>query len=72
MTEKRMLHISFLDSEGKQTSLSIEDPRDTVNFETVRTAAENILAQGIMESASGVLASFKGAKIITTRTEVLA
>lgn len=71
MSERKVLYMSFTDSEGKTSALSIEDPKDELTLATVRNAAENIVAQGIMESASGTFAAFKGAKIVTTKTEEL-
>ncbi len=72
MTETRKLYLLFTDKVGKTATVTIPNPKEDITLEVVTKAAEDIVAEHVLENANGPLASFKGAKIITTITEVLA
>ena len=71
MVTKRLV-LSFKDDSGRSVSLTIPDPKDSVDEAKAREVGELIVARKVIDSQNHILASYEGAKIVTTTTEVLA
>jgi len=65
------LELVFLDSDGKTVRLSVNDPKEDLNAETIKDAMEQIIAANIFETSSGAsLVSVKEARKVQRAVEV--
>lgn len=62
----KSLIMTFLNEQNKNISISIDDPREDVTEEEIKTAMETIVAKNIFESKGGNFVKVNGAKIVTT------
>jgi hypothetical protein len=68
----KTLQLSFLTAEGKQTSLTVDEPKDGLTPSEVETAMQQIISSGVFEVDGSPLQSVKGARIIErTVTELV-
>ncbi len=67
----KRLVMSFKTAEGSTTSLTVDQPKDTVTDVEVRAVMENIITKNIFNTNSGDLTEVKSAQIITTTEQVL-
>lgn len=68
----KKLTMSFTTTGGNKTSMTVEDPKDSLDASTVRTAMENLIAVDVFHKAEGDdLAAIKGASIVETTETVL-
>lgn len=66
-TTKRLI-MTFKTNDDKKVSLSIDDPREDVTEEEIKTAMEAVLSKGIFAPNGAQLASVIDAKIVVTDT----
>lgn len=64
--DKRNLELEFKNAEGRNCKVSIDDPKEDLTDEVVRTAMENIISQNIFETSGGELKLVVGADIVVT------
>lgn len=69
---KSKLEMEFKNAEGKKFALTIDEPREDITGEEIRTAMDNIIAKNIFYTTGGEIVAPVGAKIITTTVEELA
>lgn len=67
----KRLVMSFKTAEGSTTSLTVDQPKDTVTDVQVRAVMENIITKNIFNTNAGDLTEVKSAQIITTTEQVL-
>lgn len=67
----KRLVMSFKTAEGSTTSLTVDQPKDTVTDVEVRAVMENIITKNIFNTNAGDLTEVKSAQIITTTEQVL-
>jgi len=67
----KKLVMSFATAQGATSSMTIDDPKDTLTQVEVRTVMESIIAQNVFNTSKGNLAEIKAAEIITTTEEIL-
>lgn len=67
----KRLVMSFKTAEGSTTSLTVDQPKDTVTDVEVRAVMENIITKNIFNTNSGDLTEVKSAQVITTTEQVL-
>ena len=60
----KTLELTFVTNMGKQARISVDNPKDSLDDQTVKNAMEEILAANIFLSQNGVLAEIKGARVI--------
>lgn len=63
------LVLTFLDAEGKERNIRVDDPRADLTPTEVETAMNSIVTKAIFAGAAFV--SAKEAKIVTTTTETI-
>lgn len=68
MDVKTKLVMVFKTSSDKQVSFSIEDPKDSLTEQEIKSAMELIVSQNIFAPNGSTLASVVGAKIVKTDT----
>jgi hypothetical protein len=68
---KSKLEMEFKDAEGKKFSLSIDEPREDITEEEIRTAMDDIVAKNIFYTTGGDIVAPVGARVITTTVEEL-
>ena len=68
MDVKTKLVMVFKTSSDKQVSFSIEDPKDSLTEQGIKSAMELIVSQNIFAPNGSTLASAVGAKIVKTDT----
>lgn len=69
---KSKLEMEFKDEEGKKFSLTLDEPREDITTEEIRTVMDDIVARSIFNAAGGDVVLPVGARVITTTTEELA
>lgn len=60
----KTLELSFVNEEEGITRISIENPKEPVELEKLKTAMQEIVAANAVASKSGSLTSIKGAKLV--------
>ena len=66
-TNKRLI-MTFKTNDDKRVSLSIDDLREDVTEEEIKTAMDAVLAKGIFAPNGAELASVVDAKVVVTDT----
>jgi len=69
MSEK--LEMTFNNSAGSTTKISVDNPRADLTDVEVQTAMTAIVTANIFESAGGDLVSYKSARIVSTTVNEL-
>lgn len=67
----KRLVMSFKTAEGSTTSLTVDQPKNTVTDTEVRAVMESIITKNMFNTNSGDLTEVKSAQIITTTEQVL-
>lgn len=62
----KSLIMKFLNEQNKNVSISIDDPREDVTEEEIKTVMETIVSKNIFGSKGGNFVKIDGAKIVTT------
>lgn len=62
----KSLIMTFLNEQNKNVSISIDDSREDITAEEIKTAMETIVAKNIFGSKGGNFVKVNGAKIVTT------
>ncbi len=71
MAVTQTLKMSFVNQAGTKTTISLDNPKDTLTQAEVTAAMDQIIAKNIFNSAGGDLVSKHSAEIIDTTTTVL-
>ncbi len=67
------LELVFLAADGRTVRITVNDPKDGLDEETVRNVMEEIIAADVFQSTGGAsLAAVKEARKITRTVEVFA
>ncbi|WP_432358956.1 DUF2922 domain-containing protein [Sporosarcina sp. UB5] len=68
----KTLQLSFTTAEGKQTSLTVDEPKDGLTPSEVEAAMQQIISSGVFEVDGYPLEAIKGARIVErTVTELV-
>ena len=68
MELKKKLVMTFKSSDDKKISLTVDNPREDLNEEEVKTAMELIIEKNIFAPGGADLASLVSAKVVQTDT----
>ena len=68
MTESKKLVMIFRNSAGKNVSISIDDPKDDLTEEQIKTAMELIVEKNVFKKNDYAFVEAVEAKIVTTDT----
>lgn len=60
----KKIDLLFTNQEGRQVTISIDNPTEPVNVELVQTVMETILSENVFISSGGALTSIKGARLV--------
>lgn len=60
----KTLQLSFTTAQGKQTSLTVDDPKEGLTSSEVEVAMELIISSGVFEVDGSPLETAKGARIV--------
>lgn len=60
----KTLELQFVTEAGKQTRITVDNPKEPIDEAVVKQSMNIILASGIFNTASGNLATAKGARVI--------
>ncbi|EIJ78516.1 hypothetical protein PB1_13199 [Bacillus methanolicus PB1] len=60
----KILELEFVTDTGKNARLSIDNPKEPVNSNTVKQSMAQIIASNIFVSTNGSLSAIKGARVI--------
>lgn len=67
----KKLLMSFVTSQGGQTSLTLDEPKTGLTEAEVRAVMQTIITQNLFNTAKGDLTDVKAAEITTTTKETL-
>ena len=65
----KTLEMLFTNEDGKSTSVSIENPIEPVDPQTVAAAMDTIIATNIFTSSGGDLVAKRGARVVERNVE---
>lgn len=65
---KKKLVLTFMNKQGKKSSLSIDDPKEDVTQEQVKAVMDDIVLKNIFNSGGGDLVKVDSARIVQTDT----
>ncbi len=68
MDESKKLVMIFKNSVGKKVSISIEDPRDDLTEEEIKTVMDLIVAKNVFKKNNYAFVEAVEAQIVTTET----
>ncbi|AIE60397.1 DUF2922 domain-containing protein [Bacillus methanolicus] len=60
----KILELDFVTNTGKNARLTIDNPKEPVNANTVKQSMAQIIASNVFVSSNGSLAAIKGARVI--------
>ncbi|MDE3839244.1 DUF2922 domain-containing protein [Bacillus methanolicus] len=60
----KILELEFITDTGKNARLSIDNPKEPVDANTVKQSMAQIIASNVFVSSNGSLSAIKGAKVI--------
>lgn len=60
----KTLELLFLTEGGKSATLSVSDPIEPVDVETVKTAMDEVIASNVFATVSGSFISARGARVV--------
>lgn len=69
MEESKKLVLVFKNSIGKEVSLTIEDPKDTISESEIKDAMDLIVAKNIFKKGGNAFVSTVEARIVSTQTD---
>ncbi|NLY68052.1 MAG: DUF2922 domain-containing protein [Tissierellia bacterium] len=64
--DRAKLEMEFLDSTGGKFKVTIDDPREDITGEEIKTVMEDIVARDIFYTNAGSIVAANAARIITT------
>ncbi|HHV47153.1 MAG TPA: DUF2922 domain-containing protein [Tissierellia bacterium] len=67
--ESARLEMEFLDSAGKKFRITIDNPREGITGEEIKTVMDEIVARNVFFTASGDIVSANSARLITTTVQ---
>jgi hypothetical protein len=67
----RVLELLFENQEGKQVSISIEDPIEPVNPEDIYQVMNTVIEKSVYTSSGGDFVSIRGARITERAVETI-
>lgn len=67
----KKLVMGFLTAQGATSSLTVDEPKNDLAEQEVRSVMESIIGQNVFNTTKGDLAEIKSAQIITTTAEIL-
>ncbi|MDV2683222.1 DUF2922 domain-containing protein [Alkalihalophilus sp. As8PL] len=67
----RLLELLFENQEGKQVSISIEDPIEPVNPEDIYQVMNTVIEKSVYTSSGGDFVSIRGARITERAVETI-
>ncbi|KRF51233.1 DUF2922 domain-containing protein [Peribacillus butanolivorans] len=65
----RVLEMIFVTEEGKSATIAVENPKEPVDANTVKSAMEQMIAGNAFVSSSGDFVSIKGARLVERNVE---
>ncbi|MFD4818865.1 DUF2922 domain-containing protein [Peribacillus butanolivorans] len=65
----RVLEMIFVTEEGKSATISVENPKEPVDANTVKLAMEQMIAGNTFVASSGDFVSIKGARLVERNVE---
>lgn len=68
MEESKKLVLVFKNSIGKEVSITIEDPKDSITEQDIKTAMDTIVEKNIFKKGGNALVSVVEARIVSTQT----
>lgn len=69
MEETKKLVLVFKNSIGKEMSITIEDPKDSLTEAEIKTAMDLIVEKNIFKKNGNTIVSAVEAKIVSTQTD---
>ncbi len=60
----KSLELTFVTNMGKQSRISIDNPKEPVDPAAVKLAMQEVIASDIFQSSNGSLAEIKGARVV--------
>lgn len=69
MQESKKLVLVFENEIGKEVSISIEDPKDTITEAEIKTAMDLIVSKNVFKKNNYSLVGTVEAKIVNTQTD---
>ncbi|WP_163102122.1 DUF2922 domain-containing protein [Peribacillus alkalitolerans] len=60
----KTLELLFVSEQGKNLTISIDNPKEPIDVETVKSSMDTIIAQQVFTSAVGKPASKKGVRVV--------
>jgi len=67
----KKLVMSFVTAQGATSSMTLDEPLETLTEVEVRAVMESIITQNAFNTSKGDLTEIKAAEIITTTEEIL-
>ena len=64
MTLSKKIDLLFSNQEGRQVTISMEQPTEPVNAELVQTVMETIVSENIFVTSGGSLTAIRGARLV--------
>lgn len=71
MAVTQTLQMTFLTEAGTRTTISLDNPKDTLTQAEVTAAMDQVIAKNIFNTVGGDLVSKHSAQIVDTTTNVL-
>ena len=68
METKRKLLMTFLTGVGRKVSISVDDPREDITEDEIKTAMELVVSKNIFAPNGADINSCVGAKVVVTDT----
>ncbi|KQU13126.1 DUF2922 domain-containing protein [Peribacillus sp. TH16] len=65
----RVLEMIFVTEEGKSATISVENPKEPVDANTVKLAMEQMITGNAFVASSGDFVSIKGARLVERNVE---
>ncbi len=69
--DKSVLEMEFLDTAGKKFKITIDEPRENLTEQDIRSVMDEIVEKDVFFSTAGDIVAVSGARIVTTRVEEL-
>lgn len=66
--EAKVLQLIFKNANGKKVTISLEDPKDSITEEDIKTAMETVVAKNVFLKNDYELVSADSARIVATTT----
>lgn len=66
---KEVLHLGFINEDGKTVTFRIADPKDDLTAEQILGAMQTVINRGVFTSSGGNLVAASSAKVVETITD---